>query len=407
MEDSGSVQAIAALHGREARRAARDPGGGARRRAGDLRRRQPVRRVLRARARWRRRCSATPTSRSRLMPAAIALGTLDLHHVGAAGHAGDPERDPDALLRHHAVRGAGPRHHRRRPSCWRSACGGCARARARRAAPRRRLRRRAPARAERRPTIRWCASARPTAQRVRPGRDPRTAERSDRAAADLVAVAAARGGGGASTSLMSLLVLPRLDIELPRRGALGRRRRSRAVGGVWSVIVALGWRRSSCCSRCNRGRLPTLRDSDGRRRQRLGAAGAQRGEPGRLRRGRRRAAGLRAGARLGAGRSRAGRWCRWRVSTNVLAALTGSASGGLTIALEALGATYMQLAAELGHRPGADAPRRGDRRRHARQPAAQRRRRDAAGGLRRDPPGKLLRHRHGRHRRRRRRARTP
>ena len=66
------------------------------------------------------------------------------------------------------------------------------------------------------------------------------------------------------------------------------------------------------------------------------------------------------------------------VSTNVLAALTGSASGGLTIALDALGATYMQLAAELGIDPGADAPGRGDRRRHARQPAAQRRRGDAA-----------------------------
>lgn len=32
------------------------------------------------------------------------------------------------------------------------------------------------------------------------------------------------------------------------------------------------------------------------------------------------------------------------VSTNLLAALTGSASGGLTIALDALGATYLQLA---------------------------------------------------------------
>lgn len=40
------------------------------------------------------------------------------------------------------------------------------------------------------------------------------------------------------------------------------------------------------------------------------------------------------------------------VSTNVLAALTGSASGGLTIALEALGSTYMQLATELGIDPG-------------------------------------------------------
>jgi H+/gluconate symporter-like permease len=39
------------------------------------------------------------------------------------------------------------------------------------------------------------------------------------------------------------------------------------------------------------------------------------------------------------------------VATNVLAALTGSASGGLTIALDALGSTYMQLAAQTGINP--------------------------------------------------------
>jgi H+/gluconate symporter-like permease len=39
------------------------------------------------------------------------------------------------------------------------------------------------------------------------------------------------------------------------------------------------------------------------------------------------------------------------VATNVLAALTGSASGGLTIALDALGDTYMQVAAETGIDP--------------------------------------------------------
>ena len=39
------------------------------------------------------------------------------------------------------------------------------------------------------------------------------------------------------------------------------------------------------------------------------------------------------------------------VATNVLAALTGSASGGLTIALDALGDTYMRLAAEQGIDP--------------------------------------------------------
>jgi H+/gluconate symporter-like permease len=39
------------------------------------------------------------------------------------------------------------------------------------------------------------------------------------------------------------------------------------------------------------------------------------------------------------------------VATNVLAALTGSASGGMTIALDALGATYVQLAAEANIDP--------------------------------------------------------
>ena len=39
------------------------------------------------------------------------------------------------------------------------------------------------------------------------------------------------------------------------------------------------------------------------------------------------------------------------VAINVLAGLTGSASGGMTIALGALGETYMQLAGELGIDP--------------------------------------------------------
>jgi H+/gluconate symporter-like permease len=39
------------------------------------------------------------------------------------------------------------------------------------------------------------------------------------------------------------------------------------------------------------------------------------------------------------------------VATNLLSALTGSASGGLTIALDALGATYMRLASEHGIDP--------------------------------------------------------
>jgi len=39
------------------------------------------------------------------------------------------------------------------------------------------------------------------------------------------------------------------------------------------------------------------------------------------------------------------------VATNILAALTGSASGGMTIALDALGETYMRIAAEQGINP--------------------------------------------------------
>ena len=39
------------------------------------------------------------------------------------------------------------------------------------------------------------------------------------------------------------------------------------------------------------------------------------------------------------------------VATNVLAGLTGSASGGLTIALESLGPTFMQIAADTGLSP--------------------------------------------------------
>jgi H+/gluconate symporter-like permease len=39
------------------------------------------------------------------------------------------------------------------------------------------------------------------------------------------------------------------------------------------------------------------------------------------------------------------------VATNVLASLTGSASGGLTIALDALGEAYMQIAAKQGIDP--------------------------------------------------------
>ena len=45
-------------------------------------------------------------------------GRVHVHDDGVAGHAGDPERDPDALLRHHTLR-------RARPGCdrWRGDAG--------------------------------------------------------------------------------------------------------------------------------------------------------------------------------------------------------------------------------------------------------------------------------------------
>ena len=46
----------------------------------------------------------------RLMPAAIVLGTSTFTMSALARHAVDPERDPDAVLRHHALCRARPRY---------------------------------------------------------------------------------------------------------------------------------------------------------------------------------------------------------------------------------------------------------------------------------------------------------
>ena len=111
MEDSGSVSAIATFMTERlgAKRAvlavvlagAMVTYGG----------RQPLRRFLRARP-----DGACAVSRSSDPEPADAGGDrarhIDLHHVDAAGHASDSERDPDAVLRHDAVRGAGPWCHR-------------------------------------------------------------------------------------------------------------------------------------------------------------------------------------------------------------------------------------------------------------------------------------------------------
>jgi hypothetical protein len=83
------------------------------------------------------------------------------------------------------------------------------------------------------------------------------------------------------------------------------------------------------------------------------------------------------------------------ISTNLLAALTGSASGGMTIALDALGDTYMRIAAEEGTRSRAHAQRSGDRCGDARQPATQRCGCDAARRLRINASQELLGYSYG------------
>jgi H+/gluconate symporter-like permease len=148
--------------------------------------------------------------------------------------------------------------------------------------------------------------------------------------------------------LMSFVVLPRLDTAFlaePRWGATSLS----AVGGVWSVVVALaaaivtlllvsGRRlpatRASMDAGANAAVLPAFSVAS------LVGFGAV-------------VAALPAFALvrdwvLGLG---GGPLVSLAVATNVLSALTGSASGGLTIALDALGPTYMRLAAEHGIDP--------------------------------------------------------
>ncbi|MCV2353340.1 GntP family permease [Paucibacter sp. B2R-40] len=147
---------------------------------------------------------------------------------------------------------------------------------------------------------------------------------------------------------MSLLVLPRLDTSFlaePRWGGTT----IASVGGVWSVLLALG-AAILVLYAFNRSRLQSLRDTVD--------------------------AGLNAAALpvisvaslVGFGAVVAalpafavvrewvltiegGPLVGLAIATNVLSALTGSASGGLTIALGALGETYMAMAYQYGIDP--------------------------------------------------------
>jgi H+/gluconate symporter-like permease len=148
--------------------------------------------------------------------------------------------------------------------------------------------------------------------------------------------------------LMSMFVLPRIDT-----GFLAEERWGGitlvSVSGVWSVIVALStaivvlvafnWRRlpqlrETVDAGANASVLPVLAVAS-----LVGFGSVVAAMP---------AFESVADWVLGLG---GGPLVSLAVSTNVLSALTGSASGGLTIALDALGGSYLQIAAEQGIDP--------------------------------------------------------
>ncbi|MBX9842258.1 MAG: GntP family permease [Xanthobacteraceae bacterium] len=149
--------------------------------------------------------------------------------------------------------------------------------------------------------------------------------------------------------LMSLVVLPRLDVSFLADEKWGATTLS-GVAGVWSVVVALAAAVTTLLM-VNRGRLPALRES-------MDAGANASVLPA-----------LSVASLVGFGAAIAslpafatvrdfvltiegGPLVSLAVATNVLAALTGSASGGLTIALDALGESYMVMAAQAGLDPG-------------------------------------------------------
>jgi H+/gluconate symporter-like permease len=150
--------------------------------------------------------------------------------------------------------------------------------------------------------------------------------------------------------LMSFTVLPRLDggyLAEPRWGSTSLT----AVGGVWSVIVALTAAIVLLVA-LNARRLPNLRDTM--------AAGVDASA----------LPILNVASLVGFGAVvaalpafdtvkewllgiRGGPLVSLAVAVNILSALTGSASGGLTIALDALAPGYLKIAAETGLDPSA------------------------------------------------------
>jgi H+/gluconate symporter-like permease len=148
--------------------------------------------------------------------------------------------------------------------------------------------------------------------------------------------------------VMSLFVLPALDTSFLAEERWGETSLS-AVGGVWAVVVALSAAIAVVVA-LNYRRLPSLRDT-----MDAGANAAV-------------LPALSVASLVGFGAVVAalpafalvrdwvlsiggGPLVSLAVATNILSALTGSASGGLSIALDALGETYLRLAGEQGIDP--------------------------------------------------------
>jgi H+/gluconate symporter-like permease len=149
--------------------------------------------------------------------------------------------------------------------------------------------------------------------------------------------------------LMSLFVLPRMDASFLSAQVWGSTSLA-AVGGVWAVVTALAVAIVVLIA-INYRRLPALRDSmdAGANASVLpvlsvaslvGFGSVVAALP---------AFGIVRDWVLGI---EGGPLVSLAVATNVLASLTGSASGGLTIALDALGSTYLRIAHEQGINPG-------------------------------------------------------
>jgi H+/gluconate symporter-like permease len=148
--------------------------------------------------------------------------------------------------------------------------------------------------------------------------------------------------------LMSLVVLPRLDVSYLAEARFGGATLA-AVGGVWSVAVALAAAILTVVA-LNFGRFPALRatmDAGANASvlpifsvASLVGFGAVVAAMPAFELVRSWVLGIEGGPLVSLA-----------VATNILAALTGSASGGLTIALDSLGPTFMKIAAETGLDP--------------------------------------------------------